>query len=223
MTVYYPVYYPIGWRYDANNPNPKPLKVTRLMTTLSLTDLLKEVSELNTKQGWNADRDQSDECRLGMVALVHSEISEALEDVRNGNIKLKLLYSIGDAGGNTHEDTMEMARINIRKGTPRKPCGLPSELADIVIRCLDFCSWFNIPVLELTRPQVFSPNGTVRPRWAAARLGKMHQVCSDEDMNEVIRMAYDLAGQYGVALDDVLAFKHAYNKTRPTKHGGKTL
>lgn len=174
------------------------------MTILSLTELLKEVSELNTKQGWNADRDQSDECRLSMVGLVHSEISEALEDIRNG--KTHLFFTVDG-----------------KPASSGKPCGLPSELADIVIRCLDFCSWFNIPVLELTRPQVFSPLGTVRPRWAAARLGKMHQVCSDEDMNEVIRMSYDLAGQYGVVLDDVLTLKHTYNKTRPPKHGGKTL
>lgn len=38
----------------------------------------------------------------------------------------------------------------------------------------------------------------------------------------VIRVA-DIAGGYGIDLNDVIEKKLAYNKTRPYKHGGKLL
>lgn len=52
------------------------------------------------------------------IALIHSELSEALEDAR----------AKGD-GENINDTWYE--------GTKRKPCGVPSELADAVIRIFD--------------------------------------------------------------------------------------
>lgn len=52
------------------------------------------------------------------LALIHSEVSEALEDFRDG--KMELYISNG------------------------KPCGFPVELADIVIRCLDLAGYLAI-------------------------------------------------------------------------------
>jgi NTP pyrophosphatase (non-canonical NTP hydrolase) len=57
------------------------------------------------------------------LALIHSEVSEALECVRDGQIALTLR----DDG---------------------KPEGLPSELADIVIRVLDLAGGLGIDVEE---------------------------------------------------------------------------
>jgi hypothetical protein len=55
-------------------------------------------------------------------ALMHSEISKALEDYRNGNGICEIWFE-GEGG---------------------KPCGVPTELADTVIRILDFCGRFGI-------------------------------------------------------------------------------
>lgn len=48
------------------------------------------------------------------IALMHSELSEALEDIRSN----------------------KWASYSDEKG---KPCGLPSELADVAIRLFHFC------------------------------------------------------------------------------------
>jgi NTP pyrophosphatase (non-canonical NTP hydrolase) len=78
------------------------------------------------------------------LCLIHSEVSEALEDYRDGKYETKL-----GAGG--------------------KPEGFPTELADVVIRCMD------------------------------------------------------LAGALGIDLEAEIEKKHAFNATRPFRHGGKKV
>lgn len=59
------------------------------------------------------------------IALMHSELSEALEDIRN-NLPLTEIMSEKDG----------------------KPCGVPVELADTVVRILHFCGANGIDLAE---------------------------------------------------------------------------
>lgn len=55
------------------------------------------------------------------LALIHSEVSEALEEARNGKSLQENWQSL-----------------------PQKPEGVPAELADIVIRVFDLAGWLQI-------------------------------------------------------------------------------
>lgn len=59
------------------------------------------------------------------LALIHSEVSEALEDYRNG-----------------HAATLTWTEAD------GKPKGIPSELADIIIRTLDIAAYYEINIQE---------------------------------------------------------------------------
>ena len=94
---------------------------------------------------WDDERSFGD-----IIALCHSELSEALEEHRDGRAPTEIYY-------------------NINSDKPDKPEGIPAELADCIIRILDYC------------------------------------------------------GREGIDIDYAINLKHEYNKTRPYRHGGKTI
>lgn len=63
-----------------------------------------------------------------LICLMHSELSEALEEHRNGKAPDEVYF-------------------NPEK--PTKPEGIPVELADCVIRIFDFCGKYNINLQEI--------------------------------------------------------------------------
>lgn len=89
------------------------MNIEQMANVAAIKRLCESAYETALAKGWWVDRDASDPVVLGsLLALIHSEVSEALEDVRNGYFSHYI-----DGNG--------------------KPCGLMSELADIAIRVFD--------------------------------------------------------------------------------------
>ncbi|MFU0828612.1 MAG: Nucleotide pyrophosphohydrolase [Lachnoclostridium sp.] len=124
---------------------------------LKINDFAKEVGKNADAHGW-----WDEERTFGeLIALCHSELSEALEEYRKGKKPNETYYSAKEHGMTVISKTKQPGYD--------KPEGIPSELADVIIRICDMCH------------------------------------------------------HYGIDLKKALLEKHEYNKSRPYKHGGKTL
>jgi len=101
----------------------------------SLNDLVQKAHENAVAKGfWNNPPE------LGTaIALIHGELSEALEEARTGHEPDEMYY-----------------------GKNGKPEGVPSELADAVIRIFDVCGYYGINLeAAITQKMAFN---TTRPK-----------------------------------------------------------
>ena len=89
--------------------------------------------------------DQGDDATFGdRIALMHSELSEALEEYRNG-IPVGRVYFEGGPGGSPLDWEYGITP------TSEKPKGIPIELADVVIRIADFCGKHGIDLARAVK------------------------------------------------------------------------
>ena len=87
-----------------------------------INDLEKRAHDNSVKHGfWEEDKNCGE-----ASALMHTELSEAFEEYRNGKKANETYYENGT-----------------------KPCGIPSELADVVIRIFDFCGGNDIDLEKI--------------------------------------------------------------------------
>lgn len=150
--------------YPTRNVSPETdLSVIDHSIFLGLNNLQAVCGETARNSGWHADRpvqgqmlgqsgdfsdvsedDEAYAVRLrnwqGMkIMLMVSELAEGVEELRKGYTADYTYYS--SKNGGHHDEQM------YTKGVPQlKPEGVPSELADTIIRTLDFCYTEGIPM-----------------------------------------------------------------------------
>jgi NTP pyrophosphatase (non-canonical NTP hydrolase) len=107
----------------------------------------KAVHQTAQEHGW---WDTADDCNVPTkLALIHSEVSEALEAYRAGGQKLELYYQYRnpDTGKLARATPTDMEDLALQEGfdpAEYKPMGFGVELADTMIRIFDLAEWMDI-------------------------------------------------------------------------------
>jgi len=115
---------------------------------ICINDFAKEVHELAIEKGWWEDPRSFGE----IIALCHSELSEALEEYRAGRpIVWQPCTSadgkpcMRDGCGDWEEGVCWLNALG------DKPEGIATEMADCIIRILDWCGKENIDIESILR------------------------------------------------------------------------
>jgi NTP pyrophosphatase (non-canonical NTP hydrolase) len=104
---------------------------------MNLNQLMDAAHQTARSKGWwDATPEQPERTFGDQIALMHSELSEALEEFRKWGLRADIYY--GDPISGPHPN----------KKPPHKPEGIAIEFADVLIRIFDTCRRYDIPLEE---------------------------------------------------------------------------
>ena len=154
----------------------------------SINELAQEVYENAAAHGWWENGRQFD----GVLALIHSEASEALEEWRNGRREDERYYTIP-----AYRPAIEALPAELR--TAAKSLEEHHKGHDPV----------NVNEIDDPTQQALVEAGFLKPEGVPSELA------------DIVIRVMDCAVRYGIDLGAEIELKHAYNKTREFRHGGK--
>jgi hypothetical protein len=190
------------------------------MPDLTIAAMTAEIREVNTAKGWQLIGGGPGSNTLGdRIALIESEIAEALEAYRD--------HRLADATAQTWAGTAI---------PDAKPEGVGSEFADVLIRMLSTADVFGYeaadpdciiddiddldPMADPYQQHELVSFGD-HMAWLTRRVDRIWT--SVEHAPWALRALVTVARRYGIDLDSEYTRKIAYNRTRPYRHGGRTL
>ena len=199
---------------------------------MNLADLQREAHAIAKDHGWwDEERTFGD-----LIALVHSELSEALEAYRENPTMGTSLHNPPEAGGSTVVGSRFLV----------KPEGVASELADVVIRVADMAEYYGVDLAHQVA-QLKESNWTRTIYGQVETFGDWITQChcsvstvmlhywereSSGDntgarqwfhITLLVKYLELMAAHYGIDLDAAIEAKMEYNRTRSYRHGGKAL
>jgi NTP pyrophosphatase (non-canonical NTP hydrolase) len=187
------------------------------MTGKTLAAMTAEIREINVAKGWRpADGGPGENTWGDYIALLHSEVSEALEAYRDHRLA----------------DATKSGSCAFPEGCdnhPAKPEGVGSEMADVLIRLLDMCDVFGIGVSGYERMgDIRSAETFVPVRSFGDNMAWLHSEITTawerrERVAVVLRALLTVTRRFGIDLDAEYEQKVAYNRGREFQHGGRTL
>ena len=214
---------------------------------MKINEWCKAVHEVAVAHGWW----ETEVDPYTAAALMHSELSEALEEYRNGR---PTIYCGSDSKECETALAPDSVIINGEifntpckscKSAHKKPEGIAVELADCAIRIMDYLGGPEFE--EYEDPEEYLDFDAEEAASAYAHYSRNMKFC--EALCSVHRVidgyidALDMYDPYRFDLmrralyltlglmrsllppetrvEDVVAMKHEYNKTRPYRHGGK--
>lgn len=201
----------------------------------TMREWAKEIHENAVAHGWwEEDRTISEVC-----ALIHSELSEALEEAR---AERPMMYVMDEYNGEYIQ--------NPKYFGAKKPEGIAVELADAVIRMLDWMAYcgqeYRLDIAEEQGERIAAgyARSETEPEELPEFIAYLHDIVSmihlrlmDIDrvrgrgqkkkrQTEALAAAGSMVflvnswlRMQGIQLKEVMEIKHRYNKTRPYKHG----
>lgn len=180
-------------------------------------ELIKDIHDNAVKHGWyDTPRDYD-----VLASLFHSELSEGNEEYRKGRPPVYFIRNC-------------KIETDLSKRNNEKPEGTLIELADFVIRILDYCGSIDFDMSKklLGTFLIDSDEWERVTQTYAHFIAYLHSLISDSYKEEEFRdrhltRAVDAVirycGDYNLDLKSAIMLKHEYNKTREYKHGGKIV
>lgn len=172
-----------------------------------------------------------------LMALIHAEWSEALEEYRAGRAMVwyncnEISTDLNPCDPQDEGDCLNYACRETCEHRGKKPEGIAVELIDGCLRILDVLDWLQDVPIGLT-----AISGTIKEKSLPELVTELHTVIGDawkvfdlgapyifaEHLREALTMAFEWLRGHGEDPEKLLMLKHKYNKTRPYKHGGKII
>lgn len=207
---------------------------------LTLAEITAEVREVNIAKGWRPAGGGPGENTWGdYIALLHSEVSEALEAYRDHRLA-DATADFGDGECSCAMSETSMNHCPVHGPEARiKPEGVGSELADVLIRLVDmadvFGFWIGEPGSTLAdwdyriRPGLVSfgdhltwLHSLISIMWHA-RGAKLRASVPRSCGPFLMEALASTARHFGIDLEAEYRRKIEYNRTREWQHGGRTL
>lgn len=198
------------------------------------------IHEMAKEHGWWDIEPGGEQRTFGdVVALIHSEVSEALEDYRNGLDPARIYFSSGGKDLKNH-----------CTGDFTKPVGVPIELADVQIRILDATGFWHIDpdrvASEVRGAQLSLADAAfLRQMTFAEKMTELHCLLSrawqssglmaplshqrgltSNSWTHLMRaflFVDRICSNSKIDIQTARDIKIAYNSTRSHRHGGKKL